>query len=120
MTASSWNPQAALERVGHDQDLLQHMIMIFSEDAVPLLSQLRAQLQEKRLDEACRTAHSIKGLAMNFDGAQCSSAAEQIEHRCRANDRGDFEANLHQLDASIQELSHELNVWKLSRDDRLP
>ena len=111
MATSKWNPRAALERIGQDRTLLQHMIEIFSEDAIPLLSELRAQLKEADFDEACRTAHSIKGLAMNFDGAQCVAAAEHIEDRCRLHDGGDYETDLNQLSTSIEELMQQLKSW---------
>lgn len=51
-----------------------------------LLAALRIQLARGELAEAARTAHSLKGSALNVGAMQISIAARAIEAACKADD----------------------------------
>lgn len=51
-----------------------------------LLATLQAQLAAGDLHAAARTAHSLKGSALNVGAVQLSQAARAIEQSCRGND----------------------------------
>ena len=51
-----------------------------------LLASLRAQLAAADAAEASRTAHALKGSALNVGATRLSRMARAIEDRCRSND----------------------------------
>ena len=81
-----FDKQAALKRLGGSVDLLKEMFQFFIEDAPTLVDVLEASLGRKDVDEAYRAAHSLKGLASNFDAHAVTRPAKQIEEHLRKNE----------------------------------
>jgi two-component system, sensor histidine kinase and response regulator len=71
--------QATLRRCGGDEQLVREMTGFFLEDAPRLLADIEAGLAGDDLDLARRAAHSLKGLASNFDAEPVISAALTLE-----------------------------------------
>jgi CheY-like chemotaxis protein/HPt (histidine-containing phosphotransfer) domain-containing protein len=69
----------ALVRVGGDRQLLREMAGFFQEDTPLLIQQLRESLDRSDIDSASRAAHSIKGLASNFDAEALQQTALRAE-----------------------------------------
>jgi HPt (histidine-containing phosphotransfer) domain-containing protein len=86
VTEGAFDKQAALKRLGGSVELLKDMFQFFLEDAPALLATLDSSLSQKNLDEAFRAAHSLKGLASNFDAHVVTRPAKQIEELLRNND----------------------------------
>lgn len=85
-TSGVFDKQASLKRLGGSLSLLRDMFQFFLEDAPTLLRTLQTSLQRGETDEAYRAAHSLKGLASNFDAHVVTRPAKQIEELLRAKD----------------------------------
>lgn len=82
-TDGVFDKQAALKRLGGSVELLNEMFQFFIEDAPPLLQTLETSLSRGEIDDAYRAAHSLKGLASNFDAHVVTRPAKLIEEHLR-------------------------------------
>lgn len=96
------NLRAALERLDGDAELLSMLIAVYLEDSVELLSRLGSAIDARDAASAERAAHSLKGLASNFDGFPAVEAALVIETAAR---QGDWPATIAGLPPLEQEVS---------------
>ena len=71
---------AALTRMGGSRELLSDLIRFFFEDAFEIHARLRSAVQFGNREEACRAAHSLKGLTSNFNAARAVAALQTIEN----------------------------------------
>jgi two-component system, sensor histidine kinase and response regulator len=78
--------EAALKRLGGSVELLREMFQFFVEDAPALVDTLDRSLASGAADEAYRAAHSLKGLASNFDAHAVTRPAKQMEELIRSGD----------------------------------
>lgn len=108
----------ALLRMANDSELLQQLAVIFIEDAPTLLQKAATGSEPLQLEEAARSAHSLKGLAANFSAA-AANAAHAAEMAIRSGDRARIGSSLINLHAFIERLTAELkrSVLHESRDD---
>jgi HPt (histidine-containing phosphotransfer) domain-containing protein len=81
--------EATLKRLGNDRQLFVDLLDFFLEDYPILIDRLRQGLQDRDLAEAALAAHSLKGLAANFDALNVVDAAAVIE---KAAHDGDLQA----------------------------
>jgi HPt (histidine-containing phosphotransfer) domain-containing protein len=81
-----FDKNAALKRLGGSISLLREMFQFFVEDAPALVDSLESALERNDIDEAYRAAHSLKGLASNFDAHAVTLPAKQIEEHLRKHD----------------------------------
>ena len=73
------NLAAAIERLDGDRELLLMLIGVYQEDSQALVERLLTAAEKRNAAEAERAAHSLKGLAANFDGGPAVQAALVIE-----------------------------------------
>jgi PAS domain S-box-containing protein len=73
------NLATALSRLGGDRALLRDMAGFFLEDADQLLNSIDSALERGDAEQVQRNAHSIKGLAANFNAEPCVTVAQTIE-----------------------------------------
>lgn len=71
--------EAALERVGGDQELLKEIAGLFLEDAPGLLDLVRDAIEKNDASALQRAAHSLKGSVANFGAEETVEAAFQLE-----------------------------------------
>jgi HPt (histidine-containing phosphotransfer) domain-containing protein len=102
------NLAAALERLDGDADLLSMLITVYQEDSVELLSRLGAAISARDAAGAERAAHSLKGLASNFDGFPAVEAALLIETAARQGDWAATTAGLPTLEQEVSRLQQAL------------
>jgi HPt (histidine-containing phosphotransfer) domain-containing protein len=107
-TNAACNLRAALERLDGDAELLSMLIAVYLEDSVELLSQLGAAIDARDAASAERAAHSLKGLASNFDGFPAVEAALVIETAARQGDWGATTAGLPTLEQEVSRLQQAL------------
>lgn len=98
------NLVAALERLDGDADLLAMLIMVYQEDSVELFTRLRSAMEQRDAAGAERAAHSLKGLASNFDGFPAVEAALVIETAARQGDWPEATAGLPTLEQEVSRL----------------
>ena len=84
----------ALVRLGGSVELLQQLAVLYSEDAKRLLDELREGAARQDVEQVKRAAHTLKGLAANFEATPAAQAAYRVERLADAND----------LDAAVMEL----------------
>jgi two-component system sensor histidine kinase/response regulator len=97
------NLELALARIGGDRQLLRDMAVFFREDVPPLVASLRKTLDRSQGEESARAAHSIKGLASNFDAAALQETAARIEDLVRAGRYVAARELLDRLDTQVDE-----------------
>ena len=90
--------EAALERLGGDDELYQDILAIFMEDTPEQLTVLAAAIAERNEAVMVRQAHSVKGSALNIGADQMANTAARMEVAARAGDLDEVTA----LMASIQ------------------
>lgn len=78
------NVTSALARFGGNQGLLRDVAQFFLEDSGQLLEDLESGIRKQDVELATRQAHSLKGLAANFDAETCVAVAFATETACRA------------------------------------
>ncbi len=102
------NLAAALERLDGDAELLAMLIAVYQEDSGELLSRLDVAIEARDAAGAERAAHSLKGLASNFDGFPAVEAALVIETAARQGDWGATTAGLPTLEQEVSRLRQAL------------
>ncbi len=103
---------AALERLDGDEELFTALIDIFQQDSVDLAERLSASLATGNIREVERAAHSLKGLAANFDAKGATEAAARIEEMARNRTITGIEPLVHRLELRLEELRAALRRWE--------
>jgi two-component system, sensor histidine kinase and response regulator len=112
--ASSNSPQsvldreAALSRVGGDDELLHEIAQIFLDDYPRSLAELREAAGRGDARTVERAAHGLKGAAANFGARPVVDAALAIETMGRHQDLSGFSAALGALEQTLSRFRHEL------------
>jgi two-component system sensor histidine kinase/response regulator len=104
LPAGAFNRDAALARLGDDQELFDEMLEFFVNDSPGLLEQIRAGLAQGNAKQVERAAHSLKGMASMFDATRAMVAAALVEDLGRAHQLENAEQPLAQLAAEVQSL----------------
>jgi len=97
-----------MQRLGGSQELFRDFIRFFKEDSPVLLEQIDAALKKPDAPIVERAAHSIKGLAANFDAHFAVETASEIERLAKDDSLDDAAKLLPELrvriDAVLQAL----------------
>jgi len=72
-------PHIALARLRGNYRLLQDLAKFFFRDSHELIEQLHQGVKEKDNQQVERVAHSLKGLAANFEARDAVAAARRVE-----------------------------------------
>ena len=95
---------AALERLGGSQELLQDMMRFFREDVGPLLDKIEHGLVKGDAASTKLASHSIKGLAASFDAFRVADVSRQIECLSAEGDLAGVKPLLPALREQVSEL----------------
>ena len=98
------NRELALKRMGGDQELLDGLIDCFIEDVPEILARLDNAIAAGNSSEAARSAHSLKGLAANFEAIACRDTASVIEQLSRRGELSDAARRVKQLKSELAAL----------------
>jgi two-component system, sensor histidine kinase and response regulator len=96
--------EAALARMGGSEELLRDMIRFFLEDAPGLLHAAEKGVEDGNAEETTRAAHSLKGLAANFDATRVTDAAARLEEIGRSGHLSEAGKVLVPLRRAVSEL----------------
>jgi len=107
-----FDANAALDRLDGDVELFAMLIDVFQQDSVELFDQLSAALASGNLGQVERSAHSLKGLAANFDAKDAAQAAFAIEQSARARDAAPIAAFASELAVQLDKLRQALAQWE--------
>lgn len=108
------NANAALTRMGGDSGLLADVAGFFLEDAPGLLTQLRAAVRDQQGAELAHAAHTLKGLASNFDAVFVQKLAAELESRGFAGRFDGAESLLDELEREAGRVEQALKEQVLS------
>lgn len=100
----------SVERVGNDERLLLDLAQFFIEDAPPLLAAIDEALQQADAEQLAISAHSLKGLASNFDAEACVTAARAVEERALAKDLGTAANGVPELKQAVANVTQALQA----------
>lgn len=95
--------EQALARLRGDLNLFRKLSQMFAEDQRKLLLEADKAIREKNAEMLERTAHTLKGMAANFDAKQVGLQAAQLEQLGRDKD-------FTQAHALLPELQREIGV----------
>lgn len=93
-----------LQRLGGDENLFRELVEYFVEDSAQILDQMRAAARGGDAAELERAAHSIKGLAANFEGRAAVEIARDIEGLAQSGSIESLEPLIGQLDECVRQL----------------
>ena len=111
MPTTHWNPLTTLERLDHDRSLLRILISVFVEDFGGMIQHVQSSIDRCELMEAARGAHSLRGMALNFDAFIAASSAEALESECSAGSDHGARARLPRVRDDFDALHAELLLW---------
>ena len=77
------NMPALLDRVDGDLELLGELVEIFLDEYPPLVSQLRAAVEDGDAETLARSAHTLKGMVGNLEVHSAFEAARRLEEMGR-------------------------------------
>jgi CheY-like chemotaxis protein len=90
---------AALMRMNNDEQLLNDMMQLYLEDSSSLLEQVRRAVRDNDLSSLERSAHSLKGLAANFEALAAVAAANDVELAARKQETDGLEKRISLLES---------------------
>ena len=94
----------ALKRLGGDEELFQELMSYFIEDAPELLKTIEAGLAAGSAESIRRAAHSLRGLAANFDAEEAMAIACSIEQMASKGDLQPVPSALAHLAVEVRSL----------------
>jgi CheY-like chemotaxis protein/HPt (histidine-containing phosphotransfer) domain-containing protein len=103
---------AALRRMDGDRELFTQLAQFFVEDGPALVSQIRQALAAGDWPALELAAHSLKGLARNFEARQAAKLAGQFEQHGHDHTSDNAEAQLALLDEQVQRLLEALKAFE--------
>lgn len=107
---SVMNLEVALARMGQDQSLLWQLAEFFLEDAPLLLAEIEAGEQAQDAALVNRAAHSLKGLAANFEALPAVSAGKLVEAQSKQSDLAGCRESIPALRTEIAKLTEALEA----------
>jgi HPt (histidine-containing phosphotransfer) domain-containing protein len=100
--------QAALARVGDDEELLVELVKIFLDDYPHSLSDIEEAVARQDPPKLERAAHTLKGAVANFGAEPVVRQAYALERLGRMGDLSLANESLHQLHEALHQLEYEL------------
>jgi HPt (histidine-containing phosphotransfer) domain-containing protein len=107
-----FDADAALDRLDGDVELFEMLITVFQQDSVELLNRLSTGLASGNLELVERSAHSLKGLAANFDAKDATQVALTIEELARARNAAPIARLASELTVQLDKLRQALAQWE--------
>jgi PAS domain S-box-containing protein len=104
--------QAALRRMDGDRELFRNLAQFFAEDGPALVVQIREALAARDWPALELAAHSLKGMARNFEARQAAKLAGQLEQHGHDQTFEGGDEQLAQLDEHVQRLLRALKAFE--------
>jgi HPt (histidine-containing phosphotransfer) domain-containing protein len=100
--------EAALARVGDDEELLAELVKIFLDDYPSNLREIESALHAGNPNQLERAAHTLKGAVANFGAEAVVQEAFALECLGRKGDLSHANESLQRLCQVLQVLDHEI------------
>lgn len=108
MQTQLFDREAALARVGDDEELLAELVKIFLDDYPNSLSAIDEAVRRQDPPQLEKAAHTLKGAVANFGADAVVKEAYELEQQGRRGDLSQASENLNRLHAVLQQLDYEL------------
>ena len=99
------NKETLLSNMDGDTELLQELIELFLEDYPGSLTEIENAIKEKNANNLERSAHSFKGMLLNFAAIPASDVAFKLEKMGR-------DADFSQAEEAFLDLKKEIELVK--------
>lgn len=103
-----FNKDAALARVGDDEELLAELVKIFLDDYPNSMRAIESAVQSQDPPKLERAAHTLKGAVANFGAEAVVNEAFRLECLGRSGDLSAASESLSRLHNVIRKLEDEL------------
>ena len=103
--------QAALDSVGGDVALLEHVASLFLDQCPALTAQIRRGIQDGNPATAAAAAHTLAGSLSVFAAQRALEAARRVEHPREDDDRAALDAACDALDREIADVVRMLEAF---------
>lgn len=100
--------EAALRRMGQDEQLLREMISLLGEDAPRLLREVELAYEGRDADRLHHAAHKLKGLSANFSAERAADAADALQRQAPGQNWNEIAARIAELQEAVNELLNAL------------
>jgi len=102
------NKEAALERIGGDEELLVDLGHIFDAECPKMFAEIHEAERAEDAERLCEAAHRLKGAASMFCAEKASAAALSLEELARAGDISEVRALIGRVEQEMERLREEL------------
>ncbi len=113
MQEQLFDRQAALARVGDDEELLVELVKIFLDDYPTSLNAIDSAVQTGSSHDLERAAHTLKGAVANFGADAVVREAFELERQGRTGDLSHANENLRRLHETLRQLDQEMRPLAL-------
>jgi HPt (histidine-containing phosphotransfer) domain-containing protein len=110
-TLPLFNLQAARARMDDNEQLVRDLAAFFLEDAPRLAREIQHAVQKNDAESLERAAHSLKGLAANFDAEPLIMLAISTENSARDGDIQSAQENLPELTRTVERICAEFQKY---------
>jgi PAS domain S-box-containing protein len=100
--------ESGLKRVNGNRNLYRKLLFDFSKDYSASSNEIRAALEQNKMDQAGMLAHTLKGVAGNLSAYEIQKTAVDLETAFKENDQIKYQDLLSTLDQSMNTLSKAL------------
>jgi histidine phosphotransfer protein HptB len=97
-----------MEDIDGDHVMFRRMVSLFTETTPGLIAKLRQAVEARDLEAIGRTAHKLRGSALQFNAHAASELAGQIEQVARTGTLDEIGTLLPQLQVAFVHVEHEL------------
>ncbi|MCC5843081.1 MAG: PAS domain-containing protein [Verrucomicrobia bacterium] len=102
------------ERVMGDRDTALHILRHFLEDAPERLKKLELALRERRLEDARRINHTIKGSALNLNALEIITLCDSVQEMLKQGDHVDPAGTSNSFQQALSKLEKAVNSLEAS------
>jgi two-component system sensor histidine kinase/response regulator len=99
---NDWDKNAALNRLDGDEELYEEILALFKEEAPKDLLLLAQALEESKLADAQRIAHSMKSAAGNVGAIGIQKVALKLEMALKAGETTNYKIYFEDLDQALK------------------
>jgi len=108
--APSYDHQRLMEDIDGDNAIFRRMVSLFTETTPGLITKLRQAVEARDLEAIGRTAHMLRGSALQFNAHAASELAGQIEQVASSGKLDGIGTLLPQLQVAFVHVEHELRL----------
>ncbi len=111
---SVFDPEALASLIGDDPELVQELVVLFSDEAPRLLTAIRNAVAAADAHAVAHAAHTLKGSAANLGAPMTSEAAMALEIMGRSGDLGPAAVACERLETELARLHEALVAHTVS------